>query len=1285
MHLDSTGKPRRVLRLWIAPSFAVAALLVLLGLLRGSGIAQAATTRTYPTGSAPCNTTLQACIDGSAAGDTINIAAGTFITTAIVVNKSMTLTGAGPSSTILNALPNQRVISVSANLVDGVVIANLRITGGNVNGSGGGLRSGAGTPLKLVNVLVRDNIATAAGPNSGGGALVEGPLTLIDTSFINNQAPNGAGGGLRASSSVTVVNGRFERNISLNPGGGLRVDGLLVMQNTVVISNATTNTGVGLGNGGGVRADGGLSMTGGEVRANSSRNDGGGIYVVQPATVNGTLVISNSADNGGGVYARNAITLENVQIRHNVVLTDGGGLYAEAKATLTGVEFTGNKANGFQGGGAYVVGSATVAGGSQFRDNRALFGGGLRVEANAQVTDAHFENNVATGDGGGLFANGEFVTVTASSFISNSAGTSAGGMWAEVNAVLLDTEFFSNTAGATGGGLQVNGGTGSVTGGRFEANLVGPDDEPGDEQGGGGIFAANDLLKIDGVTFLGNSSVRDGGALMAYGSLAIAAGLFQSNTASFQGGAIYQESGAQRLDINASTFARNESDFGGGIYTYATLAITDTDFLTNTGNTYGGGMFTTASGTIVRGRLAGNRTTFVTVGILLGGGGIYNDSGTLTIDGAEFVENESAQQGGALLGADGPSAKYEIANALFKGNRAQSGAGVEGEGAITLVDSSFVDNVAEGVGGGVNGLGPLVITGVSFRGNEATYGGGVAASGVATVTNSGFFTNNAISEGGALASSGHSLITSSEFDSNEANLGGALWLGILNGNAVDRSRFTRNSAVVDGGAIFVNDSTALTLTNSVFVGNTAGNEGGGIANTSAGLHVLNVTLTANQADAGGGIMARNSALDLGNSILWGNSPDQIGQTLPLSVVGPNLIQGGAFSALDQDPLFVRNPVLAGDDMGDLRLRQQSPAIDRGDSSRLPNTLTFDLDGLPRRFDVTGIANTGSGTPPIDLGAHEVNNQLPTAQGNGAYAGNEGTPIPMTASGSTSGDAGQAITSFAWDCTDDGIIDVTAAQPTGSSCLYADQGSFTLRLRVTDAGGFSAESTAAVTVQNVAPTLTGPGNQNAEQNLGKLFGLASFADPGPDSPWQVTVAWGDGQSSSFARSSTGALPETSHTYTAGGTFSATVTVTDKDGGADNAGFVVSVQESAPVFGEVEGNVVVDTNGNGEADSGEPALVAASVILTGPDTTAALLDASMAALARRTITDDQGTFRFEDVTPGSYELSIAKEGHLPIGSIAVEVLANQLIQVGAFGLTPVQTEETEEQLFLPSVQR
>ena len=65
---------------------------------------------------------------------------------------------------------------------------------------------------------------------------------------------------------------------------------------------------------------------------------------------------------------------------------------------------------------------------------------------------------------------------------------------------------------------------------------------------------------------------------------------------------------------------------------------------------------------------------------------------------------------------------------------------------------------------------------------------------------------------------------------------------------------------------------------------------------------------------------------------------------------------------------------------------------------------------------------------------------------------------------------------------------------------------------------------SVTVNNVAPAVTAAANRpSSEGQRAYMFNLGSFSDPGTDSPWTVTVMWGDGSpATTFTTTSTGSL-------------------------------------------------------------------------------------------------------------------------------------------------------------------
>ena len=93
------------------------------------GEAPATTVRNYPSAFLPCNSTLQACLSGSSAGDVINVAANTYITGLLVITKSVVLqgTGAGPGGTILRPDGSHGVLSLGSSIAAGVVISNLSV------------------------------------------------------------------------------------------------------------------------------------------------------------------------------------------------------------------------------------------------------------------------------------------------------------------------------------------------------------------------------------------------------------------------------------------------------------------------------------------------------------------------------------------------------------------------------------------------------------------------------------------------------------------------------------------------------------------------------------------------------------------------------------------------------------------------------------------------------------------------------------------------------------------------------------------------------------------------------------------------------------------------------------------------------------------------------------------------------------------------------------------------------------------------------------------------------
>jgi hypothetical protein len=144
------------------------------------------------------------------------------------------------------------------------------------------------------------------------------------------------------------------------------------------------------------------------------------------------------------------------------------------------------------------------------------------------------------------------------------------------------------------------------------------------------------------------------------------------------------------------------------------------------------------------------------------------------------------------------------------------------------------------------------------------------------------------------------------------------------------------------------------------------------------------------------------------------------------------------------------------------------------------------------------------------------------------------------------------------------------------CFFADgPSSANVKIQVRDSDAASdaaSQSVQIVAVANVAPTVTAPANQAADEGAANSVDLGSFSDPGPDAPWAVDVDWGDGSPhATFNTTLTGTLGTQDHIYADGpATRTVSVKVTDKNGDSDTETFTVAVANVAPTVILAAGN-------------------------------------------------------------------------------------------------------------------
>jgi len=146
-----------------------------------------------------------------------------------------------------------------------------------------------------------------------------------------------------------------------------------------------------------------------------------------------------------------------------------------------------------------------------------------------------------------------------------------------------------------------------------------------------------------------------------------------------------------------------------------------------------------------------------------------------------------------------------------------------------------------------------------------------------------------------------------------------------------------NTADDTGGGIALRDGATVTLVRSVIRGNRSAYGGGGIAlvadGAPASLGMRNCTVSGNTSSAGNGgaLWVSGSDAVITNSILWGNSPDEV-FNYPAS---PGSITA-TYSDIQGDTLWMGEGNINGDPLfvnateGDFRLCGGSPCIDAGD-------------------------------------------------------------------------------------------------------------------------------------------------------------------------------------------------------------------------------------------------------------------------------------------------------------------------------------------------------------------
>jgi hypothetical protein len=596
---------------------------IVIGLFLALGVLARAATLTVTStadsgGSCPgADCTLRQAIVNAGSGDTINFSLppGSIIeltSNQLFITKDLTIEGPGPQQLSVkrrddSSVPQFRIFEVYGN----VTISGLTIANGYALAPGGGAGAGLGkggaiyynspnTTLTIARCAITANFADFRG---GGVALDDGVLTITNSLIFGNGVNLGDGGGIfvNEAGTATITNTTFSQNRASQGGGGISI-----FRGTVTVTNSTIAQNQG---------------------STSQSNSGAGVWfnigtggngTPGPVTVRNTIIADNTPDDFAGQL--------NSQGYNLIGNTQG----TQITGTTTGNQLNVNPMLGpLQDNGGPTFTHALLSG-SPAIDAGNSFGSLTDQRGLARPVDSPTTLNASGGDGSDI---GAYEVQpdqlpgcnTINTVVSNSNDSGAGSLRAVIANVCNGSTitFASNVRGAI-----------NLTSGELAFNKSLTINGPG----------AN-LLSVQRSTAAGTAAFR---------VFNIGSGVFNPGYT-----AIASISG---LTI-ANGIVPGSFDFGGGIFSNATLTL---------------------SGVTVSGNSAGF------------GGGIGN-GGTLNLTNST-ISNNSAETGGGIHGGT-----LNCVNSTISGNTARTdNAGGINVGTVSLINTTVVHNAAAGSGGGVN-------------------------------------------------------------------------------------------------------------------------------------------------------------------------------------------------------------------------------------------------------------------------------------------------------------------------------------------------------------------------------------------------------------------------------------------------------------------------------------------------------------------------------------------------------------------------------------------------------
>jgi predicted outer membrane repeat protein len=409
------------------------------------------------------------------------------------VLESVTIAGAGPATTIIQAGTVASTNGIDGNGIDKVLEINpFGAPGIHTSISGLTIRNGKNTNTAGGGDDVGGGISWFGDYTGAGDA---GTLSIDNCTITGNVAYNSVGGGISidsgpyadsvAQTNVTITNSTIANNKSnLGPiesgnpagGGGIAIRGnsvSAVISDTTITGNTAGDTQLAVGGGiqiapVGTASNSSVALHHVTVSNNTAAHQGGGIYI--SAASNYAFIIDQESRVGGNTSLGST----------GSQVAEGGGIYftsGDPGATLTiqdsliDANVTSAASSDQRGGAGLVIG-----GGSLVAKNVTISGnlsssaaGGIKVDGgtaaltNVTITNNHAENDDAgPGTGGGIAVISGSLTMDNTIVAGNFNGSGAS-IADDISGSVVGTSSF-NLVGTGGAGGLINGVDNNQTG-----------------------------------------------------------------------------------------------------------------------------------------------------------------------------------------------------------------------------------------------------------------------------------------------------------------------------------------------------------------------------------------------------------------------------------------------------------------------------------------------------------------------------------------------------------------------------------------------------------------------------------------------------------------------------------------------------------------------------------------------------------------------------------------------------------------------------------------------------